>query len=86
MKPAYLVRFSSPDPDTISRIRHFAEDVLRALHAAGLGDVPNEASATDEVKVHVSAARHLGRALQAINLQLRKHNLDQDAVVSRVKE
>ena len=71
--------------DGISRIRNFAEDLYRDLHAAGLGDVPNEGTATDEVNVDVSATRHLSRVLKAITLQLRKHNLEGDTVVSRVK-
>jgi len=75
-KPAYLVQFSSDGGlDFTNRVRNFAEDLFRTLRAKGLGDVPNEAAATDKVQVSVSAARHLGAVLKAIKLQLRKHNL-----------
>lgn len=86
MKRAYTVGFASPDRVGIDRIRNFAEDLYRALRADGLGDVPNEASATDTVEVHVSAPRHLSRVLQAIRLQLRRHNLETDAAVARTND
>ena len=65
---------------------NFAEDLYRDLHRAGLGDVPNEGSATDKVEVDVSAPSQLGSVLKAIKLQLRRHNLENDADVVRVND
>ena len=87
-KPGYIILFPSADIIEPSRIGNFAEDLWRALHPTGLGDVPNEptAHADREVRVEVSAPRHLSRTLRAIRSLLHRHNLDpHDAVVSRLK-
>jgi hypothetical protein len=75
-KPAYIVRFFEPKPlEAVNRVRNFAEDVFRSLHAEGLGSVPNMDAAIDEVRIEVASTRDLGRVGQIIRRHLRHHKL-----------
>jgi hypothetical protein len=84
-QPAYLVRFATLSAD-FDRVRNFAEDLHRALLRQSLGTVPNEATAIDEVHVHIPSSRNLGQGLKHIHELLRQHMLNDSAVVVRNPE
>ncbi len=87
MHLGYKVIFAGPaaGPD-VHRIRNFAEDLHRTLHARELGSVSNMDCARDEVLVAVNAVRHLGAARQAIRQQLVRSNFTDNVSVERLKE
>lgn len=80
LQPAYIVHFIAV---AVDQVRNFAEELHRALRDAGIGEVPNEAAAIDEVHVEVTASTNLGEALKHIRHLLGRHMLVDSASVTR---
>jgi hypothetical protein len=64
-------------------IRHFAENLERALAQASAGQVDNPASAVNCVLVTIESRRTWGRALAITRRTLHQHHLLGEAMIER---